>query len=195
MTDDLTARKHIRAWFHDAIDGHESIDLTALTDAAVLELQGNREFCARFIGECLRPMVYQIGFTLLSQARSETAAAMTRMSSQSAAERLEEGSADWSKWLEYDPGSGRHVLLFALTKEQALAAAEARESRADPDLRRAGLLRLAAGRLEAGQRIDAVWTAESLAEIEGRLRVTRPKYSLGKGTIMELMQEQERGAA
>lgn len=193
-------RQQIAQWWQDRIEGVEDFSLAELASEGAAHFRQDPEFCERFLDEWLRPTVYQVGMSLLSQERAavlrDVARPATvptrRVAAAGVAAAIEEKPADWSRWLERDPDTGKYVPLFLLTKEQALRAAEAREQRADPDLRRAGLLRMAAGRLGKGQRIENVWTAGQLAEIERTLAIGRPKYSLGKGTIYDLIQ---RGAA
>lgn len=185
---DSTPRQQIRNWWYGAIEGKEGIDIKTLADQGTAELLPDRAFCDQFLAAFLRPMVYDVGLNLLSAGRSQGVSNRTvHVTSKDIADVIEASPIEWSHWMEYDPTTGRHIALFAMEKEQALAAAKAREKRADPDLRRAALLRLAAGPLAKGQRIDERWTVAQLAEIEAKLELEPPKYSLGKGTIYELM--------
>ena len=175
-----TVRQTIRAWWREQLADAEGIDLPAATDRGALALRQDPDFRERFLDECLRPMVYEIGLALISRERGGAAPGTRKLSAKQIAARIEEDAERWSRWLEHDPTTGRHVPFLALTKEQAIAAAVERERRAGGDLRRAALLRLAAGRLEPGQAVGDVWTAEELAVMEERLVVGRPKVTLGR---------------
>jgi hypothetical protein len=193
-----SVHEQIREWWRERLDGREEVSLPELASEGANHFRADAEFCERYLDETLRETVYLVGVGLLSKQRGavQRSAApkreqsrLTQVSADQIVARIEDRVPDWSRWMEHDPVSGRHVSLFSMTKKQALAAAEAREKRADPDLRRAALLRLAAGRLDAGQRIEEVWSAELLADIERRLEVVRPTYALGGQTIYEMMQE------
>jgi hypothetical protein len=174
-------RQDVRAWLQDRIEGVTEFSLPAIAAEGARHFRDDTDFCQRFLNEFIEPVVYEVGLSLLSgrRAKIERAASASREVSlvpskptmyvpgEVVATAIEEKPVDWQQWLEHDPETGRHIVLFSMTREQALRAAEAREKRADPDLRRAGLLRLAAGTLEVG----------------------RPAYSLGKGTIYDMMQQ------
>jgi hypothetical protein len=179
-------RKIIRGWWRDATADQEQVDLKALATRGAAELAQQPDIRDRLIAELFEPLVYDIGLHVLSDQRGHIGT-RTTVKGGDIADALESDGMGWSHWMEYDPTSGQHILLFAMTKEQALSAAAAREKRADPDLRRAALLRLAAGRVKKGKRLDTAWTAEALADIEAKLVIEPPKYSLGQGTIYELM--------
>lgn len=191
---DSSVRETIREWLEGEVEDCEVFDLPDAASRGFAALRQDKDFCERFLDECLRPMIYSVGMGMLTQRRGQVVRAMDAprtvkhgASHVAAVIEHEAKPADWSKWMEFDPSTNRHVALFSMTKEQALAAAEFREKRTDADLHRAGLLRLAAGKLLPGQRIAEVWTADELADIEARLEVSRPTYSLGHGTIFELM--------
>lgn len=178
----IAVRAVIREWWRSHIDNVDAVSLPTLATVAVTELRADPAFCAAFLNEMLRSVVYDEGVRFLEAGRRETRA---RLSATEAAERIGAERADWSRWLEHDPASGTYVRFLRLTKEQALAAAEAREGRADAELRDAALLRLAAGRCAFGQHLDEVWTEEGLADIERRLVISRPSFSLSPTPIMD----------
>jgi hypothetical protein len=186
-----TPRRQIREWWFIQLSSEESVDIKDIADRGFEEFIQDDAFCRSFLQDALRATLYEIGISINSQGKRGSRVKSTRYSASEAADIIEAGTdtTRFTNWLEYDPTSGKHITLMALTREQALAAAEARERRVEPDMRRAGLLRLAAGRLDAGQRIQDVWTVQQIAEIETQLVVPRPTYSLGKGTIYELMLE------
>jgi len=178
-----TLRQQIRAWWKKELDGLDEFDLKLLAAKGSLALRQDPDFCAGFFEAFLTPVVYQVGANLVSLQRHGLAPGTKRLGAKEAVaaiDGVDDGEdRDWSTWFEHDPGSGRYLALFLLTKEQALAAAQARERAAEPDLRRAALLRLAAGRLKPGQKIGDVWTADELTATERRILVAAPKVSLG----------------
>jgi hypothetical protein len=180
---DLSLRQMIRERWRDHIEGKEDVDLKVLADQCALDLLAVPEFRERFLQETVRPVVYDVGIGFVNSSRREaqrSGGGAKRVKLTEVARILEEeGEGRWSKWFEHDPLSGKHILLFKMTKEQALAAAKARRERALPDLRVAGLLELAAGRLQKGQRIEEKWTEAQLDELEQRILVGRAKVSLG----------------
>lgn len=178
---DASLRQMIREWWKAQIEGKEHVDLKQLAEVGAIHLRQNPEFCARYLEETIRPLVYDVGLGLLNQHRRvdrrDIHERMNVRPTQIA--RILEEEGQWARWMEHDPISGKHILLFKMNKEQALAAAKARRERATPDLRIAGLLELAAGRLRPGQTIEEVWTEQSLSDLESRILVGRPKVTLG----------------
>lgn len=175
-----TVRQQIRDWWKEQLAGAEEFDAKVLAAKGAEALRQDPVFCAAFFEEVLTPVVYNVGIHLVSDQRGDIAAGTHRLTAKEAIAAIDarDDDRDWSRWFERDPASGKHISLFLMTKEQALAAAAARERAAQPDLRRAGLLRLAAGRLTGGQKIGDVWTEDELTVTERRIVVAAPKVSL-----------------
>lgn len=193
-----STRQQMIEWWIDHIEELEEFQLPVLAAQGAEELRQDAELCRRFLDEWLPRCMYDVGKSVLSERRGsvreeapatgQPSRGQVRLTGQAAAEVIQPTQSTWSRWMEHDPQTGKQIRLFALTKEAALRCAVAREERAAPDLRRAALLRLAAGRLAPGQRIEEVWSPEELAAVEAQLVVSRPTYSLEKTTILGLMQ-------
>lgn len=181
-----TVRQRIRDWWKSQLDGQTEADLKALTDRGKAELRQDPDFATRYLEETLGPVMYDIGLSLVSHARerepappeSTTGSGRRIVSAVRVAAAIEREPPDWSKWLEYDPLSGKHRQLLTLTREQAEAAADFRERRAAPDLHTAALLRQLITPLAPGQAIGEHWSEEAVTALGRRLVVERPKIKL-----------------
>lgn len=201
---DLTLRQMIREWWRAQIKGKEDVNVKELAEVGAEQLRQDPTFRERYLEETIRPLVYDVGLSVIQQNRrvhhgeNRDADDETRRVNATEVARIIEEESRWARWLEHDPISGKHIQIFKLTKEQALAAAKARRERATPDLRAAGLLELAAGRLRSGQAIGDVWTDESLTQLEERILVGRPKVTLGPvgaKTVLGMILEEDHAGA
>ena len=168
-----TLRHQIEQWVADEMNDHEEVDIRVIATRGYEHFCADTEFRSLFVHEFLRSTIYTIGLSLMTRARHMT------LSAEQAADLIAEGRAGKiAKWRERDPRSGTYILLTKLEKSQALRAAEDREKRGSPNLKRAGFLRLVAGRLEEGECVEEKWTLQQLAQLEEQVEVAAPKYTL-----------------
>lgn len=174
-TADQTTRDAIRAKWESILDAGTSVDMPASATVIKDDLIQDADFLTRFATEHLRGVVYEVGLSMLSARR-----AMTTLSAEQVLDQIEPllRPSNLSRWLEYDPETKREIPLLALTKEQANRAAGLRRTRANTDLRRAGMLEHAAARLTEGQCIGDVWTISELEALEQTIAVAEPEITV-----------------
>lgn len=204
MSDDTnghTLTSEIRQRWHEvyATESDFARDEVARDIADSYELSA--EFCRQFALESWYPTVVRLGMAVgneLRSQRNERASETKVLTATEVADRIaipdSNGRSRWAKWFEYDPISKRQVNILELTKEQGLAAAQhRRKQRLAPEQEAVGIIELAVGRLQPGQKIGDVWTEEELDDLAGRLIISRTKYTLGppnaKRTIMDMIRE------
>ena len=66
----LSSRAAVRALFAERTDDLDEINLPSIADAVVEDVKANDELLAAFLDEHLRPMVYEVGFSLLQSQRA-----------------------------------------------------------------------------------------------------------------------------
>jgi hypothetical protein len=185
-----TLRHTIEEWLEEEFNDHEEIDIRLIATRGFEYFYADPEFRHQFVQDFLRSTIYTIALGMMTRARH-----MSLISAEEAANIIAEGSVKKiAKWRERDPQTGTYILLTKLSKEQGLRAAQDRERRAVPNLKRAGFLRLVMGRLEEGEIVEDKWTLEQLAALEEQIEVTTPKYTLAKprrrGGIMTQIREE-----
>lgn len=161
-----TARARLRAWIQEELQGKSEVNLPDLTDRAVQYVAKNRALLRSVLQELLRPLVYEEARLAVSKSRGGPPEArmvqlgddlVNREALSSRARRMSR------KWLEFTEHAGaRHVLLMDMTADDLTLAESERRARGDVEYGYANLWAKLRGRLEPGQRVRDVWTAEEI---------------------------------
>lgn len=155
-----SAASQIRFMFTELVNGHDEINVPALTDQIVERLREDPDLSRLMIEQMVRPTVYEIGLSVLSQWRREkmlvnqdvvtvgdTAVTRDELQKRSQIRRLQ--------WLFRPEHAGvHHIRLRAMTRQDLLTAAGEREGRAKTELIMAALLRHIASKLQDGERVS-----------------------------------------
>lgn len=180
-----SARAQLRTWIRAQIDGQSEVSLPDLTTSAVewVSSKENRSLAQALLAEFLRPWVYEEALRVVSESRAEA-----RTNPSTAPHQLIQlGDTIVSRsavtrraatleryWLGFREHAGdRHVLLMDMTSaDLALAEAE-RRKRADTDTEHADLWAKLRTRLENGQRVRDVWSAQEIEAARQAIRDAR----------------------
>jgi hypothetical protein len=69
----LSSRSAVRRLFEELTDSLDEINLPLIADEVTASVKDNPELLAAFLEEHLRPMVYEVGFSVLQTQRASTA--------------------------------------------------------------------------------------------------------------------------
>lgn len=184
-----TPRQRIRDWWTARRELDTPIDLVVDAGKCALTLRQDPAFCEAFLDAFLKPVIYEVGLNLMTHERTQIRRVSRTMSSGEILKALDADppeQPEWSRWMEHDPGSGKHIPLLTMKKEQVLAAVNQRKARTREENHRIALLELVAGRMKPGQIVGDVWTEDELTVIDQRITVRlktslRPMDDLLKG--------------
>lgn len=150
--DPPTARAAIAGWLRLQLAGATEVRLPDLTNEAVEFVASDRKLLRSFLGEMLRPIVYDCAQRIVGKDREGFIVLgdvlLRRGEFETRAHTL---GSRWTRWLEHV--GDRHINIMAMTRQDLLIAAEERERRAAADTGVAQLWRAIADRLKKGQTV------------------------------------------
>ena len=168
------SRAIAREWWSSHLEGDESeYDIKQMSLQAASELGGDPDFMESFANDFLESSLYDMGQRILSNRR---AALRTTSTLRAQIDKDSESqSAEWRRWLEYDPETGKSVPLTDMVREQIKAAESRRRDEAAKYNRDADFFALIAKRLKPGQRVGDVFSDEALHKLRESMNPTRMK--------------------
>lgn len=163
-----TARVQLRTWIQNELTGKSEVNLPDLAAAAVEHVTKNRKLLNAVLLDMLRPMVYEEARLVVSGSRgAPPSERMVQLGDDLVSREALSGRARRMsrKWLEFTEHAGsRHVLLMDMTAEDLDLAESERKARGDVEYGYANLWANLRARLEPGQRVREVWTAEEIEQ-------------------------------
>lgn len=171
---ELSARAQLRAWIQDQMKGESEVNLPNLTDRAVKFVAGNRKLRDALLRDFLRPMVYEQARIVVQESRGvPPAEQMIQLGDDLVSRDALSGRARRMsrKWLQFTEHAGdRHVLLMDMTAEDLARAESERRARGDVEYGYANLWAKLRTRLEPGQVVRDVWSADEIEQAHRSLK-------------------------
>ncbi len=158
-----SANSRVREWVREAIATREDFNIPVLVDECIADLGGDASFVRTLLQENLKPLVYSVIQMQVGQSRHLVALGDDVVQKGEVAKRATRISA-FASWLEH--AGDRHVQLLEMTREDLLIAAAEREQRGQHELGIAKLWRSLANKLEGGQKVSEVFSAEEIEKLQ-----------------------------
>lgn len=167
----VSPRSQLREFIREEIKGKSEVSLIDVTKRAVRFVAKDKDLLKAVLLELLRPMVYEEARLLVATSRETPKQAsgepnnLVQLGDMVVSRgALKERAQKWSKkWLQFREHAGdRHVLLLDMTASDLALAEEERRKRGDSEHEYADLWAKLRARLEHGQTVRSVWTAEEI---------------------------------
>lgn len=174
-----TARAQLRTFIRGEIKGKSEVELVKVTNRAVRFVAKDKALLKAVLLELLRPMVYEEARLLIADSRNfdKVADAPTTNLVQLGDEVVSRGvlkkraASVGKRWLTFMEHAGSRYLLVMDMTDDDLALAEAeRRNRGDVEHGYADLWAKLRTRMERGQRVRDVWSAEEIEAVRQSLK-------------------------
>jgi hypothetical protein len=166
----VSPRAQLREFIHDEIKGKSEVSLPDVTKRAVRFAIKNKEYLKALLIDLLKPIVYEEAKRVIAQSRglaseSETTSNLVQLGDEVVSRGVlkERAAKIGQRWLKHMEHAGsRHVLLMDMTADDLLLAEQERRKRGDAEYGYADLWAKLRVRMESGQRVRDVWSAEEI---------------------------------
>lgn len=174
MADDQkqpSARSRLRAFIREQIKGKSEVSLVDVAERAVKFVTQDRALLKAVLLELLKPMIYEEARLVVAVSRETPKAGadpsnnLVQLGDEVVSRNVLRQRADKMsrKWMEFVEHAGdRHVRLLDMTADDLLQAEAERRRRGDAEHEYADLWAKLRSRLESGQTVRNVWSAEEI---------------------------------
>lgn len=171
-----SARSKLKAFIREQIKGKSEVDLAQVTDQVLRHVVKDRTYLKAVLLELLRPMVYEEARLVIADSResSDAGSGSTNNLVQLGDEVVSRGvlrERSSRKWLQFMEHAGsRYVRLMDMTADDLTLAEAERRNRGDAEYGYADLWAKLRTRLENGQRVRDVWSAQEIEIVRKSLQ-------------------------
>lgn len=158
----------LKTFIRGEIKGKSEVDLGVLTTRAIRYVTKDKVLLKAMLSELLRPMVYEEARLVIADSRGEVGAGsdpttnLVQLGDEVVSRGVlrERAGRTWLQFMEH--AGSRYVLLMDMTADDLTLAEAERRKRGDTEYGYADLWAKLRTRLENGQRVRDVWTAQEI---------------------------------